>query len=444
MSQSVGNVVREKAVKASVHAARVKFLLVQSPAGIVISPLACLSVSLALVQEVEFSKLLAWSLGMIFLAVVRFAIWKRSPRGKDVVTNAAFWEWTLGTTMVCVALWWGVGATFVLPGSADGDLLVYCSVVMMAAGTSSLYAVHPIATSISVLCLLLPLALSFAFSHHTMVVKILSFGSLLLAAGILRGVQTLNHYLVRSHELTYDLEDNVRLLERSEKMRNDLTLMLVHDLRTPLSALITRAQMAREYTEEKDVEESLDEIQKTEELARSLVLMVSSILDVSRMESDQFPLTRSLVTTGKLVDVSLENVAGEIVVQGPTDLRLECDVDLISRVITNLLGNALRYQPFDEPVQLQISDFQGTIEFRVSDLGPGIRKEDQGRIFDKYAQTSGAAHAYTSGLGLTFCKLAVEQHKGFIGVHSELGEGSQFWIRLPSLAEQSPSCEVSS
>mgnify|MGYP003709489153 FL=1 len=408
--------------------------MVQSPAGIIISPLACFCASLALMGQVELSRLVVWNIGMTALAALRLLIWSRSPRKDEVVSASHFWEWAFGLTMVCVALWWGVGSLFVLPGTTSGDLLLFCVVMMMAGGTSSLYAVHPVATTASVLCLVIPISVTFAFSHHELTLRILSVGTLLLTAGILRGVQTLNHYLVRSHELTYDLANNVKMLERSEEMRNDLTLMLVHDLRTPLSALITRAQMAREYTEENNAEESMDEILRTESLARSLVSMVSSILDVSRMESDQLPILKDTVSSGELFETALESLgrmADAVRVEGPTDLELHCDLDLTSRVLTNLLGNALRYQPPGEPVRLQISSLERQLEFRVIDLGPGVPEEYQNRIFDKYAQASGSTRGHTSGLGLTFCKMAVERQGGSIGVSSELGKGSQFWFRLP-------------
>lgn len=415
-------------------AARVKFLLVQSPAGIIISPLACLGISLAIATDAEFLRLLVWNFGMVLLALTRFVIWYHSPRKEQTPSNPRLWEWLLGGTMVAVALWWGLGGIYVMPGTAMGDMLVFCGVMMMAGGTSALYSVHPIAASISVVCLVMPVSFYLALVQPLTALRFVGMGSPLFVVGVLRGVQTLNHYLVRSHQLTYDLAENVKLLERSEDMRKDLTLMLVHDLRTPLSALITHAHLAREYTEEGDAEESMAEILKTADLAQSLVQMVSSILDVNRLESDQLPLVMSAVTLEELVEISLESLPStgvSIAAEGDTQTEIECDVELISRVITNLLGNALRYQPEEEPIKVVVAPHGQEVEVRIVDRGPGVPTEDQTKIFDKYTQSSMTARRYTSGLGLTFCKMAVERHGGSIGVGDNPEGGSQFWFRLP-------------
>ncbi|MCA9780472.1 MAG: HAMP domain-containing histidine kinase [Candidatus Eremiobacteraeota bacterium] len=260
----------------------------------------------------------------------------------------------------------------------------------------------------------------------------------LFAGAVIRGLQTLNHYLRRSHELTYDLEDNVRLLERSEEMRRDLTLMLVHDLRTPLTGLITHARMARDCTLQDNREDSLEELQYTVELAQSVTTMINSILDVNRLESDEFPLSLSTVPIGTLIESALQtlgSVEEEIRVEGTTKAEISCDAELISRVIVNLLGNAVRYQPDEEPIRVVVHPQKGALELRFIDKGPGVPKQDQERIFDKYVQSQATSRAYSYGLGLTFCKLAVERHGGTIGVESELGQGSEFWFRLPTSNE---------
>lgn len=425
---------RSAAIRSAVELSRIEYLLVQSPVGIVISPLACLFVSLALVGEVQAFKLFVWNAGMSILALFRFWIWTRAPRSLGVDTQPQFWQRWLGGSMTAVALWWGVGGFFILPGTPLGDLIVLTAVVMMAGGTGSLYSIHPFLSTICVICLATPVPTYLALTSEHTFLRVMGFGTPLFTLGILRGVQTLNHYLVRAHELTYDLSENIKLLERSEQMRNDLTLMLVHDLRTPLMALMTHTQLAREYTQESNVEQSLEELQRTAELSYSLTSMVGSILDVNRMESDEFPLSWRKVPLAKVVELSLESLGSMglgVKIQAPEELVVCCDVDLISRVLTNLIGNALRYQPPNTPVRIAVTNSLEEVEIRVIDEGPGVSALDQVRIFDKYAQVSQGSRAYTSGLGLTFCKMAVERHGGTIGVRSQEGKGSEFWIRLP-------------
>lgn len=428
---------RKQAIDDIVLEARVRYLLLLSPAGIIISPIASLALSLALLGDVGIVRLVTWNMGLVGLALLRFGIWLSSPRDAAVVPRPRYWETLMAATMVTVALWWGVGGLFVLPGTPVGDLLIFCVLMMMAGGTGALYSIHPVASSVSVVCLTVPVLVFFAM-HEPIFLRVLSFGTVLLVIGILRGIQTLNRYLVRVHELAYDLEENVGLLKRSEEMRRDLTLMLVHDLRTPLAGLITNAHLAREYAQEEDTEEAVGEIQKTAELAESLVLMVSSILDVNRLESDQLPLSEEVVSVDELVDSSLQLLgrSAELVqVESIPGVKTRCDLELLSRVLTNLLGNALRFQPPQEPVRLVVVAHGGDLEFSVVDRGPGVPVEDRTRIFDKYTQTSRATRTYTSGLGLTFCKMVVERHGGRIGVRSHSGGGSEFWFRIALQAD---------
>jgi signal transduction histidine kinase len=112
------------------------------------------------------------------------------------------------------------------------------------------------------------------------------------------------------------------------------------------------------------------------------------------------------------------------------------DPELIRRVIANLVGNALKFAPRDSEIRVEIARGSEGCEIKVSDSGPGIPAEDQARIFEKFGEAGGDGNGKpkllrSSGLGLTFCKLAVEAHGGRIGVESAVGAGSTFWVRLP-------------
>jgi signal transduction histidine kinase len=117
----------------------------------------------------------------------------------------------------------------------------------------------------------------------------------------------------------------------------------------------------------------------------------------------------------------------------PVPVTVVADKDLILRVIQNLLGNALKFTSSDGWIHLDIQPDGNRVCVKVRDNGPGIPVEYQERIFEKFGQVEARAHRqkFSTGLGLTFCKLAVEAHGGSIGVESEIGKGSTFWFVLP-------------
>ena len=121
-----------------------------------------------------------------------------------------------------------------------------------------------------------------------------------------------------------------------------------------------------------------------------------------------------------------------LTVQGP-QVPLHADTDLICRVFISLIGNALKFTPQGGEVMVTVSASDGLAGAEVRDTGIGIPEEYHERIFEKFGQVEAGhqRHEHSSGLGLTFCRLAVVAHGGMIGVRSRLGEGSTFWFVLP-------------
>lgn len=117
----------------------------------------------------------------------------------------------------------------------------------------------------------------------------------------------------------------------------------------------------------------------------------------------------------------------------PEGAVVMCDRKVVQRVIDNLLGNAIKFSPEGSEVQLTVRRVADGMRVAVSDQGPGIPAEYHARIFDKFGQAELGLKfkGLSSGLGLTFCKLAVERHGGRIGIDSEPGHGSTFWFVLP-------------
>ena len=173
------------------------------------------------------------------------------------------------------------------------------------------------------------------------------------------------------------------------------------------------------------------------DMVTKLTHMITSMLDVSRLESNQMPLQRTSVDLLELVHAACAHVGAKsrarVQITGdPAVGAVSCDAELIKRVLQNLIGNALDYSPTGAPVSVAIVQLQGQIRVEVSDHGPGISSEMHVRIFEKFGQAEPKTdRKSSSGIGLTFCKLAIEAHDGAIGVKSETGKGSMFWFELP-------------
>jgi len=229
------------------------------------------------------------------------------------------------------------------------------------------------------------------------------------------------------------------------QIREDLTNMLVHDLRSTLSVLTSCLDLIKgELAPDQMTHDLRQLIELGERSGARLLRLVSNLLDISRLESGNMELFRQVVGPRYL----LENVAErlmpearqaqiEVTVEAePTLPPVYADPEIMDRVIHNLLDNALKFTPDDGQVRLwaRVDDSRepATMLLGVSDTGPGIPLEARPRLFKKFQQVvSTSGRRMGTGLGLPFCKLAVEAHGGEIWVESEVGRGSTFVIRLP-------------
>jgi two-component system sensor histidine kinase/response regulator len=244
---------------------------------------------------------------------------------------------------------------------------------------------------------------------------------------------------VRTHlELrrkTAELERSYAQLQQLEKLRQDLTHMVAHDMRSPLLSLRIAVDMIDASA--KMVESGNAEISSmARRSVTALVEMVTQMLDVSRMEAGQMELRRA--------DADLAALAGEVIGEfrllareKPITLKAEApvhgrfDTAIVGRVLGNLVGNALKFTKADGGVTVRVIATDKEARVEVEDCGPGIAPEFHRRIFEKYARLESGRQFAGTGLGLAFCKMAIEAHGGAIGVRSEVGQGCVFWFTLP-------------
>ncbi|MBI3891151.1 MAG: HAMP domain-containing histidine kinase [Candidatus Wallbacteria bacterium] len=227
--------------------------------------------------------------------------------------------------------------------------------------------------------------------------------------------------------------------EELERLRDSLVHMMAHDMRTPLMALRGNLELLDMDLREGLQPEQTAMLDTAFGACTKLIEMVSAMLDVSKLESGQMTVNRQPGDIAELAGQAVRTVGGlarrcEVQIQtADPSTRANVDHDLTHRVIVNLLGNALKFTPAGGRITIGIRAEGSEIEVSVQDTGPGIPAEFHEKIFEKFGQVQGQVKQakYSTGLGLTFCRLAVEAMGGRIGVASEPGKGSTFWFRLP-------------
>ncbi|MEP6692961.1 MAG: ATP-binding protein, partial [Gemmatimonadaceae bacterium] len=238
------------------------------------------------------------------------------------------------------------------------------------------------------------------------------------------------------------LEDSNRKLRELEKVRDDLMKMVVHDLKTPLTSVIASLEMVVDGDFGTVPGAARETLVDAESKAEDLLGLIEDLLEVARIEETTVQLATQPIAPGAL----LAEVAHEWSVRfQQEDARLTVDVAedtpvfhadkaLLKRVFANLIQNALTYTARGAEITLSARrDTSGGALFTVADNGPGIPPEYHELIFRKFERVKNpeTPRVRSSGLGLAFCKLAIDAHGGRIWVRSEEGKGSFFHFVLP-------------
>ncbi len=236
------------------------------------------------------------------------------------------------------------------------------------------------------------------------------------------------------------LKDKNHKLQELTSLSNNLTRLIIHDLRAPLAGIMGYLELLQINTVGELPDEYREDIDKALAASTQLHELVNSLLDITKLEEAKMPVElrnndmaeiaqESLNSLESLAEFRELNIAQDFQTQ-----TAYCDRTLTRRVITNLLHNALKHTKLDGKIQIQIRDeHDGTVRVSVRDNGPGIPNEHRDLVFEKFGitQLRNQRHSDSNGLGLAYCKLAVEAQDGKIGVDSPATQGSVFWFTLP-------------
>lgn len=240
---------------------------------------------------------------------------------------------------------------------------------------------------------------------------------------------------VQKQKLMQSLEQ----LQELEKQRDMLVHMMVHDMRSPLTGIILAAEILETNIRESAEKENLEGIDNILSSSQQLREMITTLLDISRMESNEMPLCLELCDLHEVIARSVSSLgtivrkANLIYEPSGKPVAAFCDREITQRVIENLIANAAKYAGQGGSIRLELAEFEDEVRISVHDSGPGIPVEYHKMIFDKFGQVpvNQKGNKHSTGLGLAFCKIAVEAQGGRVGVESEVGKGSTFWLTLP-------------
>lgn len=237
-----------------------------------------------------------------------------------------------------------------------------------------------------------------------------------------------------------------------DNMRNDLLSMIYHDLRSPLANVVSSLDVLETLlAEDSDqTKKSLLNIamRSTERIQR----LTNSLLDMRRLESDQ-PIGNRVNTSAtqliseaiEIVSITADNKRQTVKTKVADNLpAVWIDVDMIRRVLINLIENAVKYSPAESTIMIGVEQQEDMVLISVQDDGPGIPVSDQERIFEKFTRLHPEDGPKGLGLGLAFCRLAVEKHNGQIWVESSQEGGACFKFTVPVASEIQETLAVSS
>ena len=247
--------------------------------------------------------------------------------------------------------------------------------------------------------------------------------------------------LLRLKATTDALEETNRKLREMEKLRDDLMNMIVHDLKTPLTAVQATIEMMHDGDFGAVSAEQRKALSDAQNKAQDLLTLIEDLLELSRIEEMSVALEPEPLAPQDFLNELMSEWRLRLQQEGATasvdvaadSPRFDADKPLLKRVFGNLIQNAITHSANPVTLHLSARRENDSVLFTVADNGPGIPPEYQEVIFRKFQQvkTPHAPRVRSSGLGLAFCKMVVDAHGGRIWVQSVEGQGSSFHVLLP-------------
>ncbi|MEO7732676.1 MAG: response regulator [Kofleriaceae bacterium] len=234
--------------------------------------------------------------------------------------------------------------------------------------------------------------------------------------------------------LSVELKRQRDELQRLQLHKEQLSAFLVHDLKNPVNSI--ELQVQRILRSAKTDDRARDAATKIHDETRGLMRMITNLLDIGKADEGQLAPALRTLDAGELVKAVLDELAAgaaaaAVALAATVEVdHLHADPDLIGRVLVNLVENAIRHAPETTVVRILARSANDGIELRVADAGPGIAEAQRARVFERFVTAGEMATRTNRGLGLAFCKVAVEAHGGRIWIE-DAAPGAMFCVWIP-------------
>ncbi|MFO0611461.1 MAG: DAHL domain-containing protein [Polyangiaceae bacterium] len=239
---------------------------------------------------------------------------------------------------------------------------------------------------------------------------------------------------------------NVRLRREKERereladLKNRFVSMTSHEFRTPLSVILSSAELLEAYGDQWSASKKADHLTRIRDAVRGMTRLLDGVLVIGRADANRLVCSPSRLDLERYCNELVDAVEPTLSPKHNLDLRLvglrevSLDEKLLNHILTNLLSNAVKYSPDGGTIRFEATCEPDRVRFIVEDEGIGVSKEDVPHLFESFHRGSNVGHIPGTGLGLAVVRRSVDAHGGTLDVHSEEGRGTTFEVVIPLLA----------
>ena len=241
-----------------------------------------------------------------------------------------------------------------------------------------------------------------------------------------------------------ELDEKAEHLRRADQMKSKFLSNMTHEFQTPLNSILALTRLLLERVDGELSEEQEKQVRFIRQASQDLSELVTDLLDIAKVEAGKVSVRPTSVSVqdlfgtlrGLMRPLQTNDAVALIFDPSESDAQMFTDEGKVSQILRNYVSNALKFTERDEVHVSAHVGGDGTIQFDVTDTGIGIAPKDQDRLFHEFGQVPNRLQAKVrgTGLGLSLSKRLAELLGGSVGVHSELGRGSTFWLRVPMTA----------